>query len=111
MPRPKNAIPVIEKTISLPEDLVAAVDLELFSEVEGKVPFGAWKGFLSRLVKEYFQRNQRAAELAKKLEILALEPDLEVRHLEMDKALLDYLHATGASRAANIFYTTEKWYA
>ena len=51
MGRPRKAVRPIEKTISLPEDLVASVDLELFSQLEGKVPFGAWQRYLERLIR------------------------------------------------------------
>ena len=46
MARPKNVTKSVEKTVCLPEDLVAKVDLILWSELEGKVPFGAWQRFL-----------------------------------------------------------------
>ena len=46
MGRPRKAVPSIEKNISLPRDLVVAVELELYSEVEGKVPFAAWQRYL-----------------------------------------------------------------
>jgi len=57
MPRPRKAIRPVEKNISLPEDLVAQVDLELFSEVEGKVPFGAWQRLLERLSRGHLARR------------------------------------------------------
>ena len=47
MGRPKKLKPSIEKTICLDADLVAKVDLILFSELEGKVPFGAWQRFVT----------------------------------------------------------------
>lgn len=52
MARPRKAIRSVEKNISLPEDLVAKVDLELWSELEGKVPFGAWQRYVERLIRE-----------------------------------------------------------
>lgn len=51
MGRPRKAIRPVEKNISLPEDLVARVELELFSELEGKVPFGAWQRYLEGLIR------------------------------------------------------------
>lgn len=51
MARPRKAIRPVEKTVSLPEDLVARVELELYSELEGKVPFGAWQKYLERLIR------------------------------------------------------------
>lgn len=52
MGKPKNVIPSIEKTVSIPENLVVAVDLELYSTVEGRVPFGAWKRYISNLIRK-----------------------------------------------------------
>ena len=52
MPRPRKVIPSVEKNISLPRDLVAVVELSLYSELEGKVPFGAWQRYLERLIRE-----------------------------------------------------------
>lgn len=52
MARPRKAIRSVEKNVSLPEDLVAKVDLELWSELEGKVPFGAWQRYVERLIRE-----------------------------------------------------------
>jgi hypothetical protein len=40
----------VEKRVSLPETIVAAVELQLWSELEGKVPFGAWQEYLVRLI-------------------------------------------------------------
>jgi hypothetical protein len=52
MPRPKKIVRPVEKRISLPEDLVAQVELKLWSELEGKVPFGAWQEYLVRLIRK-----------------------------------------------------------
>lgn len=57
MPRPRKAIRPVEKNISLPEDIVARVDLELFSEVEGKVPFGAWQRYVEALIRTDLARR------------------------------------------------------
>ena len=51
MARPRKAIPSIEKNISLPCDLVARVDLELYSDLEEKVPFGAWQQYIVQLIR------------------------------------------------------------
>lgn len=60
MGRPRKAVRPVEKNISLPEDIVARVDLELYSEVDGKVPFGAWQRFVEGLIrKELARRDQR----------------------------------------------------
>lgn len=60
MARPKKAIASIEKTICIPLPIVAKVDLLLFSELEGKVPHGAWARYVSGLI---------AADLARREEI------------------------------------------
>ena len=50
MARPKKTDRPVEKNISLPQSVVVRVELELFSELEGKVPFGAWHRYIVRLV-------------------------------------------------------------
>ena len=57
MPKPRKSIRPIEKSISLPEDMVAKVELQLYSELEGRVPHGAWSRYLQALI---------AADLARK---------------------------------------------
>jgi hypothetical protein len=51
MPRPKKVIRSIEKTICLPEDLVMQVDIKLFSDLEGRVPFAGWQKYLEKLIR------------------------------------------------------------
>lgn len=50
MGRPSKVDKSIEKTICLAQSLVVKVDLELMSELEGKVPFGAWKVYVTELI-------------------------------------------------------------
>lgn len=57
MPRPKKTDRPVEKNISLPESIVLRVELELHSELEGRVPFGAWQRYIVGLIE---------ADLAKK---------------------------------------------
>ena len=54
MARPLKTIRTIYKNIGLPEDLVAMVELELYSELEGKIPFGAQQEFFTKLLRVYF---------------------------------------------------------
>lgn len=54
MPAPRNAIPTIKLTTGLPEDLLDRMTLHLFSEIEGRVPKGAFKEFLSSRIREFF---------------------------------------------------------
>lgn len=58
MPRPKKTIRTVSVHISLPEDLTAKVQLHLFSDVEGKVPFGKQAEFFTSLVKNYFDAQE-----------------------------------------------------
>lgn len=64
MARPKKIDRPVEKTICLPQSLVARVDLELYSELEGRVPFGAWQRFVAGLIEQYFQNVQRKDDAA-----------------------------------------------
>jgi len=57
MGRPKKAIPSVEKNICIPLDLVTRVDLELFSEIEGRVPFGAWQRYITNLIRKDLQEK------------------------------------------------------
>lgn len=62
MAKPRKAIKSVEKTVSIDEDLVARVDLELFSELEGKVPFGAWKKYLQSLILEDLRKRGQGGD-------------------------------------------------
>lgn len=103
MPRTKNTIPTIEKTVSLPENIVAAIDLELFSEVQGKVPFGAWKGFLTRLVTEYLAKYRRIEKLTQEIHAAKLSNDTA----KAKALLVEYLLDTGAFEAARVLKAWE----
>jgi len=54
MPRPRNIIPSIQVCIMLPEDVKGRLDLLLFSEVEGRIPLGAYQNFLVARIQEFF---------------------------------------------------------
>jgi hypothetical protein len=65
VPKPRRAIRPVEKTISLPQDLVVKVDLLLFSELEMKVPHGAWAGYVKGLIEaDLFARAKQEAASA-----------------------------------------------
>lgn len=59
---PRGRRPLIERTIAtnlhLPETLRTRLDLELFSEVEGRVPHGAYQRFFSERLVEYFSSKR-----------------------------------------------------
>lgn len=56
MPRPKSAIPKVTKELSLPRDLVAKVDLALYSELEERVPHAAWQQLLVQLLNDWLEK-------------------------------------------------------
>ena len=57
MARPRKVTPSVEKTICLARDLVLAVDLELYSELEGRIPFGAWQSYIEALIRDDLARR------------------------------------------------------
>lgn len=52
MPRRPNVIPSTQLCVMLPEDIRGWLDLRLFSEVEGRVPLGAYQEFFARKIRE-----------------------------------------------------------
>lgn len=52
--RPQNILRPIKLTTYLPEDLRAQLDIHLYSEIEGRVPHGAYSQFLAERVREFF---------------------------------------------------------
>lgn len=62
MPAPRKLIPSDPIEVHLPQDLAAQVKLYLFSELEGRVPKGAYQTFFSNLVREHF--NWKRVDLA-----------------------------------------------
>lgn len=65
MPRPKRAVPNVTKELSLPPDLVARVDLELYSELEDRVPHGAWQKLLAELLNSWLARRDEIRNWSK----------------------------------------------
>lgn len=60
MARPKSNSPKISKHIALSVENVSRMELELWSEAEGRVPVGAQGALIDRLLTEYFQRVDAA---------------------------------------------------
>lgn len=62
--RPSKVIQNLKKHISIPIDLVARLELELYSEVEGRIPMGAQQQFFETLLRDHFERqDQEVAQL------------------------------------------------
>lgn len=55
--RPPKVMRPVKLTTYLPEDLRAKLDLYLYSDVEGRVPHGAYSAFLAERVKEFFEQR------------------------------------------------------
>lgn len=57
MPRPKNLVKTIFLNVGLPEDVHTQLTLHLWSEMEQRVPHGAFQAFLSQLIREHFRHK------------------------------------------------------
>ena len=62
MSRRPNTVPSIMLNVALPQPVHTLLTLHLFSELEGRVPLGAYQRFLSDRIDEYFR--QRHLDLA-----------------------------------------------
>lgn len=58
MPKPPNAIPSIPLNVALPQDIHARLSLHLYSNLEERVPFGAYKEFFVARIKEFFSTER-----------------------------------------------------
>lgn len=54
MPRRPNPIPSKMLNLAVPMDLHAKVTAHLYSELEQRVPLGAYQGLICALLREYF---------------------------------------------------------
>ena len=70
MARPKKTIRTVYQNIGLPEDLAAKVELELYSDLEEKVPFGAKQEFFTKLVRDFFEEREANQEAVKAMLML-----------------------------------------
>ena len=98
MAKPKNIDRPKEKNLSLPGSLVDRIDLALYSEVEGRVPHGAWAKMLTNtLTNKFIIHPQLREELVEKIKRVKLEcmTDPELRDYHIYEALFTYLNATG----------------
>lgn len=57
MARPKKTMQTVGKKVFLPLDLVTKVDLYLYSELESRVPLGAWQRYLTALILKDLQEK------------------------------------------------------
>jgi hypothetical protein len=54
MPRKAALVPNKHLHTTIPAELAAKLDLFLWSEVEGRVPQGAYQGFVVQAIREFF---------------------------------------------------------
>lgn len=57
--RQPNIVRPTKLTMALPEDIRAKLDLHLWSDVEGRVPKGAYQKFFLERINEFFTLNRR----------------------------------------------------
>lgn len=59
--RHPNIIRPIKLTTTIPEDLRLKLDLYLFSDVEGRIPKGAYQDFICARIREFFSLKTNGA--------------------------------------------------
>ena len=59
MTRPKKLIPMKRVCISLPVDMVAQLDLLLYSSIEGRIPYGKLGELIEELLRARLRRTTR----------------------------------------------------
>ena len=109
MARPASINKPIEKKLSLDAELVTKVELALFSDLEGRVPYGAWSGLIEQLLREHFNRAERQRALSEALQVASISGDAEAAHGTADGLLVSELEALGYDLSA--FKAMTKWYA
>lgn len=72
MGRQKNVIPTVEKKIQIAADLCARMELELFSDVEGKIPYGAQSELINNLLRKHYKRQDEFAAQTEALKAMGL---------------------------------------
>ena len=58
MPKPPNLIPTKQLNVALPLPVFTRLSLELNSDLEGRVPHGAYSRFLSELLRAHFDHSE-----------------------------------------------------
>ena len=58
MSRRPNIVPSIMLNVALPAPVHTALTLHLFSELEGRVPLGAYQRFLCERIQEFFRHRR-----------------------------------------------------
>lgn len=58
MPRKPNVVPTSYLNVGIPSNLRVRLDAILYSEVENRVPFGAYQSFFSSLLRAFFETEE-----------------------------------------------------
>ncbi len=89
MPRPPNLIPSKVLNVALPLPVFTQMMLHLNSDLEGRVPHGAYSRFLAELLRDYF--NTKAVDIGPRV-----NPDFPpgVYLLRGDAATIELLERT-----------------
>jgi hypothetical protein len=106
--RPAKLIPSERLGLYLPVDMKARIDLHLFSEVEGRVPSGAYSKFFEGLVREFFQSLDRGLKQRKyEYPLLVQEhnPDAIPALRLTPEELFNFAYPPGDQRR----YTSQGW--
>lgn len=113
MARPKRLMRPVRKNLAVPEDIAARVDLELFSELEARVPHGAWSKFVTELIREHYKKKERIQAFAASAEatIRTCKGDAEFLHNQTDNLMEDALTKEGFGQGVELINNTSRWYA
>ena len=65
MSRPQATVPKVKKNIALTLATATRLELELYSEVDGRVPVGAQAELIERLLVEHFAKLDKASRKGK----------------------------------------------
>lgn len=57
MGRPRKLDRWVYKKTYLPQSVMEAVERELFSEIEGKIPYGAWNTMIEEAVRDWLLKR------------------------------------------------------
>jgi len=61
MPAPRKVDRPVKKRLSIPESVATQVDLLLWSDLEGRTPKGDWSELVTRLLREWLERQVAGA--------------------------------------------------
>ncbi len=75
MAKPRKTIRPTYANISIDEDLAARMQIELYSDLEGKVPHGARSKLINQLLRAHFKAIDKAHMQLRKLQAMPGEAE------------------------------------